>query len=604
MNWVNKRKLPATEAIKYDGNPCITTDSLWEALHATFNSALHQPTDKEVLNEIEPKPTTTWAPFSKEKFHQALTKCNNSSAPGPDKLMWRHLKTILKQETYLSQIINIANVCIHLEHWPSHFQQSSTVIIPKLNKQTYDNPKSFRPIVLLNTLGKLIEKVIANRLQFHVIKNDFIHPSQLGGLKFKSTSDAGVVLTHTIRSGWVKNKTTSTLAFDIAQFFLSLNHQLLTLSLKKAGFDPRVISFFADFLIQRKTNYRWNEFSSLIYEVNVGVGQGSALSPILSTLYLSPLLYILEKCLKSLNIPVSLISFVDDGLFISQNKYIAISNAQLFCSYNVLLGLLKKFGLSIEHSKTETFHFNRSHGMFNSLSLDLSPLGRPTLYPKSSWKYLGFIFDCKLTFHQHIDLYSNKAISTIKCMKILGNSTRGIEPTQKQLLYRCCALPIALYGSQLWFYNRAPLLYPLKILGKMQRRAVIWILGTFRTSPTSGIKAIAGLIHIKLHLHKLTSRSQLRSAALPKNHLIKTLIEDAPNTYSKPPLHSINSLTDCQKSSIKDHLVDSYNKLHGIFPSFSPLDPELTLGSRVIDTFQDWFSFNLSNKVKNDTARS
>ena len=160
-----------------------------------------------------------------------------------------------------------------------------------------------------------------------------------------------------------------------------------------------------------------------MYKVNVGVGQGSALSPILSALYLSPLLYILEKHLKSLNIPVSLISFVDDDLFILQNKSIDTSNAQLFCSYNVILCLLKKFGLSIEHSKTEMFHFNRSYGMFNPPLLDLSSLGELILYSKSSWKYLGFIFDRKLIFHQHIDFYSNKAISMVKYMKILGNST-------------------------------------------------------------------------------------------------------------------------------------------------------------------------------------
>ena len=251
----------------------------------------------------------------------------------------------------------------------------------------------------------------------------------------------GVALTHVIHSGWVKNRTTSILAFDIVQFFPSLNHHLLTFSLEKTGFDPRVTSFFMDFLVQRKTNYRWNEFSSPTYEVNVGVGQGSALSPILSALYFSPLLYILEKCLKTLNISVSLISFVDDSLFISQNKFIDISNSQLFCSYNVLSGLLKKFGLSIEHSKTETFHFNRSHGTFNPPPLDLLPLGGPILRPKSSWKYLGFIFDRKLAFHQHINFYSNKAISMVKCMKILG-----IDPIQKHLLYRCCVLPIALYG--------------------------------------------------------------------------------------------------------------------------------------------------------------
>ena len=54
------------------------------------------------------------------------------------------------------------------------------IIIPKPNKMSYDQAKSFHPIVLLNTLGKLIEKVIAERLQFTVVNNDFIHPSQLG----------------------------------------------------------------------------------------------------------------------------------------------------------------------------------------------------------------------------------------------------------------------------------------------------------------------------------------------------------------------------------------------------------------------------------------
>ena len=62
----------------------------------------------------------------------------------------------------------------------------------------YDQPKYFRPIMLLNTLGKLIEKVITERLQFLIAKNDFIYPSQLGSLKFKSTTDASVALTHIV----------------------------------------------------------------------------------------------------------------------------------------------------------------------------------------------------------------------------------------------------------------------------------------------------------------------------------------------------------------------------------------------------------------------
>ena len=121
------------------------------------------------------------------------------------------------------------------------------------------------------------------------------------------------------------------------------------------------------------------------------------------------------------------------------------------------------------------------------------------LYLKDTWKYLGFIFNRKLSFHQYIDYYSNKAISTVKYMKILGNLVRGLIPYQKCLLYRSCILPITLYGFQLWFYNKAPLSYPLKMLGKIQRRAAIWILGAFKMFPSFGIKAIAELIFINLH---------------------------------------------------------------------------------------------------------
>ena len=201
------------------------------------------------------------------------------------------------------------------------------------------------------------------------------------------------MLTHIIRSGWAKGRSTSTLAFDISQFFPSLNHHLLVLILEKAGLDAKVTNFFANYLIQRNTNYLWNNMSSPSFDVNVEVGQGSALSPILSTLYISPLIYILEKRFQNLNLPISILSFVDDGLFVVQNKSFYISNSLLFCGYNILSNLLNSFGLIIKHSKTEIFHFDRSHGPFNPPPLDLSSIGGPILRPKDSWRYLGFFFD-------------------------------------------------------------------------------------------------------------------------------------------------------------------------------------------------------------------
>jgi len=175
-------------------------------------------------------------------------------------------------------------------------------------------------------------------------------------------------------------------------------------------------------------------------------------------------------------------------------------------SITILSKVLDSFGLAIEHSKTEIFHFSRSQGVFNPPPLDLSPLEGPILRPKDSWRYLGFIFDHKISFHKHIDHYANKALSMVKCMKLLGNSSRGISPLQKRLLYRCCTLPIALYGFQMWYYNKAPISYHMKILTKMQRRAAVWILEAFKTLPSEGTKAITGIIPIRFHLQKIAKK--------------------------------------------------------------------------------------------------
>jgi len=186
------------------------------------------------------------------------------------------------------------------------------------------------------------------------------------------------------------------------------------------------------------------------------------------------------------------------------------------------------------------------------------------------WKYLGFIFDRKLSFHQHTDFYSNKAMFTVKCMKILGNSNWGINLIQKHLLYRTCIFPIALYGFQLWFYNCAPISYHLKILGKIQRRAAIWILGAFKISPSFSIEAIAELIPIKLHLQKLGRKSQLRVHLLPPSHLIWSLMTSSHNTSMLHHSASLDSLTGHQQSLIKSYLVDIDNRFNEIFPFFYP----------------------------------
>jgi len=136
--------------------------------------------------------------------------------------------------------------------------------------------------------------------------------------------------------------------------------------------------------------------SELPFNADVGVGQGSALSSILSALFIALIFHIFKKKLK---IPISFLLSVDNGLFISQEKSFDKTNAHLFYSYNIISLLLEQFSLIIEHGKTKVFYFSRLHGIFNSSPLDLSCIESPIICPKDSWKYPRFIFNRKPIFH-------------------------------------------------------------------------------------------------------------------------------------------------------------------------------------------------------------
>jgi len=112
----------------------------------------------------------------------------------------------------------------------------------------------------------------------------------------------------------------------------------------------------------------WNNFISSFFRADVGIEQSFVFSSILSALYIALIFHIFEKRSKNLfqNLTVSFLSFVDDGLFISQEK----PNTIPFCSYNIITSFFDQVKLTVKH---EIFHFSRSTKNFN-ISLEGSIL--------------------------------------------------------------------------------------------------------------------------------------------------------------------------------------------------------------------------------------
>ena len=76
--------------------------------------------------------------------------------PKPDRVSWKHLKTVINNNKCLNNIVQIVNTCINLGYWPLYFKMSLLVIIPKPNKASYN--KNFLPHCPAKYFGKINQK--------------------------------------------------------------------------------------------------------------------------------------------------------------------------------------------------------------------------------------------------------------------------------------------------------------------------------------------------------------------------------------------------------------------------------------------------------------
>ncbi|KXN85394.1 hypothetical protein AN958_11366 [Leucoagaricus sp. SymC.cos] len=176
-------------------------------------------------------------------------------------------------------------------------------------------------------------------------------------------------------------------------------------------------------------------------------------------------------------------------------------------------------------------------------------------------------------------------------MKMLGNSTCGLLPHQKRLLYCSCVISLTTYGCCLWYFASALIINKLKLLQQMQQNAALWITGAFRTSPSGGVESLAGLIPIHLHLKKLTKCACLQYITLPKSHPIHTLLSAHNAKGALPHPRSLDLLSERNRATIQGPLVDADDILLNIEEKFSPLHNTNYPSLHLLDNFSDRFSF-------------
>ncbi|KAF8677922.1 hypothetical protein AX14_004740, partial [Amanita brunnescens Koide BX004] len=288
IRWTKPRSPPKFSVIKDNDAPVPSMPALFDLMHNHFSSASsHTPPSDIFLDSLPQLPVREWPKISTQEISDMLKLTSNSSAPGPDFVTWHHLKQIFDMEGVSTAITLFFNNICDSGVWPSWFKELVSVIIPKPKKADYTVPKAYQPIALLNTMGKLLTKVLANRMQFDAAAYSLLHEGQCGGIRKHATIDASIVLLDFINTSRERGWHTSVCAIDVAQFFPSLNHGAVTRVLAKLGFADKLTNLMASYFIDRQTVYRWDSASSAPYPFSFGTPQGDCLSPIVSALFLS-----------------------------------------------------------------------------------------------------------------------------------------------------------------------------------------------------------------------------------------------------------------------------------------------------------------------------
>ena len=160
---------------------------------------------KRIRHEIEePLDRPDDEEFTMEEILAVIEKLDPGKSPGEDGLNSEILMKIFKQfPTFLT---GLYNVCLRKGYFPKQWKHSIRIPIVKPGKEGSTEVTTYRPISLLNIGGKVLEKLLIDRINHHVFSNSLLKGNQYGFLPQKSTIDAALEVKGFIRGNLQQKK--------------------------------------------------------------------------------------------------------------------------------------------------------------------------------------------------------------------------------------------------------------------------------------------------------------------------------------------------------------------------------------------------------------
>ena len=474
--------------------------------------------------------------FSLTELQDALHQAHDT-AVGPDEIHYQMLKHL--PITSLITLLDILNNMWETGSFPSRWSEATVIPLPKPEKD-HTCPNNYRPIALTSCLCKTFERMVNNRLTWYLEKNKILSELQSGFRKGRSTTDQLVMLEGFVREAFVRGEHVTAIFFDLEKAYDTTWKYGILKDLQDAGLKGRLPSFISNFLNNRNFRVRVGSHLSDTYEQEMGVPQGSILSVTLFVLKINNIV----KCLPP-GVRGSL--FVDDFLICYRSKSMPSME-------RILQGCLKKIeewadnnGFQFSKTKTVCMHFCNKITLHPDPCLKLYNCQIPVV---TEVKFLGIIFDSKLTFKPHIANLKKKCLKAMNLLRVLAHTDWGADSTTLLKLYRSLVRSKLDYGCIV--YGSARDSY-LQLLDRVQNAALRICLGSYRTTPISSLYVEAVEPPLSLRRQKLALQYTTKLKSNPNNPVYTSVFQPSckPQFAAKPnaiPTLGIRMLEALEKS--------------------------------------------------------
>jgi len=488
----------------------------------------------------------------------------------------------------ISQSLTILiNRCLHEGQFPDQWKHAIVSPIPKTDEKS--DPSQYRPISLLPIVSKIAEKHFHGLILQCLESSGKLSDAQYGFRSGRSTVDAAALFQYYICSGFEECKASrvptrvAAMFFDLRRAFDQVPHDLLLLNLQQEyDLHPCLLRLVSGYLAGRKQSIRVNHQYSKSHEVLSGIGQGTVLGPLLFISYINAIG----------SLPLSngshVILYADDLVLVK--PILSAADETAFCAdANMIALTFDNFKMTLNLSKCKTMGFSvapRPPQFTTQLLVCGTVIERVGEY-----KYLGLIFDCRLTFKSHI-LWKIQS-----CRKelgvISGKLSKWVDPSGLRRIYQSTIWPNLTYGIEVWFPgpDQQGL---IKLLERFNRRAAMVCLNDYSLINNYSSDAHKSLMtHLNwksvtrfaterratLIVKYVSNFRYLPTGILQSNDVVRVLRQVSMNReFSFKQLFKPNS-SNRSKFSALNQMVSIWNVLDLSIAKFPPLICQPNCGS-------------------------